>query len=928
MQNQIPSVTFNQKIIGPTPFRSFWRSTAGIAGVFSRGPVGPLRITDRNQFISLYGEDNSPGSVAMRAAILQGATDFIVRRIVPSRTEGSAVVSFIGSNPLEEAYVNVVGARTVGLLFDASYISSPTFPIGSFAGGELDTQDVQLNLPNFTGTGQLSLEVIESIVPSSLVTSGPFTIKVINISNATGNVQIATLNSSLDQQIVEDNVKPGVAIKLHGTDVSGGSLGGSPSGYLNVLSYPFDLGGVTAFYVSRSVSAVGVTPTNIVVTAGARSPSDPEFSIHGYRYIAVDGAAELVEGLIAPFNSYGLRDSFQGFAVVPHNNAYHEIPFITSTAGTLALVSNTAVRLRVANPNATAQLDLVPGTNYAIGIVKSGVSVGDIDTLAVGFPRPAIAFSPGLSAVEILQTLQDAILQDSQLYSLFSALSVNTIDIPYNLTLGTAFNGAEANRVKFKLTRTVSSGTPSDLLYGAGGALYGVTQSVAGGQNGATSATRVLFDATGAPNVLIEGISPGAISNKVKISVIPLPPRQFQVEIVDEGSSGYLTPVPSEIYTLATESIDPQTGLFNASLDSNIVRIYHIPTLRSKGLPIPTSVLDSLPVRLAPPVASVLDTSDPKHISQRGTVYLRNFYLTGGSEPANYNATRPEEEDVLAAVRDLEQEDIFAIALPGIQLLDSKYDAAIAEVIAQAQRATPLNGMRIAILAAPPRLRAAQSSLLARFINNPVVVVVSGYSTLGGTSQLGFNAVSPDGFYLGQLATLAPQVSPADGSSTGPLVGVTSVDTDNSPANLNALTTNHIEVLYFDRPLGMYKFLNGVSSSSNPYHRYISITRMEHQIMSDLYASLAWVRSQSHTINLRKVVADSVDAYLASLRRADRIFSFRPTICDESNNSIADVTSGRMNIHLTYTPVYPADYIIVELRRDLSTDLTLQTLTV
>jgi len=921
MSNQIPSVSFNQKIIGPTPFVSFWRNTIGVAGPFSRGPVGPIRISDRSEFISLYGEDNTAGSIAVRSAILQGATNFVIRRVVPSVRRGTAVVGFTGTNPLQEAFVAVVGDRTVGLTMEASYISSPTFEVGSFAGGEIATNDSTLNLPNFSGIGQLSLEVLESIVPSDVVASDPFTIEAINISNGTGNVQLVTVPNAPDLATVEASVRPGLVLTLDTTDTSGATFAG---GYLNILSYPFDLGGVPAFYVSRSVSGAGITPTALIVVAEARNPADPEFSVHGFRYVSTEGSPELVGGLLTPRNFYGLRDSYQGFTVVPHDNAFHQVTFVTGP--TLALVANTGISLKIANPNSTPQLDLVPGTNYTIGVIQGSVAIGDTDDAAPAFPRPGIAFAPGMSAVEVLQALQDAILRNTALYSLFDRLEVNILDIPFNLTLQSSFAGVEANRIHFTVDRVVSDGSPNDLLLGAAGVLYGAVQSVAGGQDGATAGDRVLFDAAGAPNILIEAISPGAVSNNVRISIIPLPPRQFQVEIVDEGSAGYLTPLPSEVYTLSTESIDPQTGLFNASLDSNIVRIFHIPTLRSRGLPIPNSVLDALPVRLAPPVASVVDLLDPKHPSHRGAAYLRNFYLRGGTEPAGYNVNRPEEEDVLAALRDLEQEDVAILMVPGVRLLDSKYDAAVAELGAQVLRATPLNGLRIGVVSTPARLGAAQAALLARYVNNRNLVPVSGYGTLGGTSGLGFNAVAPDGLYAGMLANLAPQVSPADGSSTGPVIGITSVDTDNSPSNLNALTVNHVEVLYYDRALRIFKFLNGVSSSSNPYHRYISITRMEQQIMSDLYASLSWVRSQSHTLDLRKRVADSVDAYLATLRRADRIFSFRPTICDESNNSIEDVTNGRMNVHLTYTPVFPADYIIVEVRRDLSTDLTLQTL--
>jgi hypothetical protein len=361
-------------------------------------------------------------------------------------------------------------------------------------------------------------------------------------------------------------------------------------------------------------------------------------------------------------------------------------------------------------------------------------------------------------------------------------------------------------------------------------------------------------------------------------------------------------------------------------MDSRMVRCYFIPVILSKGLPVAQDFYNLTPQRLAPPIDDVEDVRDPKHVSHRGITYLRNIYLRGGKDPVDYNPVNPQERDVLAAIRRLEPEDVAILALPGITVQDARYEQAVSELVNQAETSTTINGLRIAVLQAPPNVTPSRAESIAQWVlRSDRIVIVAGHITMAGYRHLGINRVPCDGYYCGLLAMTQPHYSPAAVGVTPGIVGVVTVDTKGVPEVLDAITRAGLEALHYDPGLRQYKFLNGVTTSLEPARRYVCVRRQADQMITDLAAALQWVRSMPHTQELRRLVASSVDAYLRQLLREQRIFGFQPSICDESNNTITDVAQGRMNIKITYTPVFPADFIRVDLVRDLTSEFSVQT---
>jgi hypothetical protein len=605
----------------------------------------------------------------------------------------------------------------------------------------------------------------------------------------------------------------------------------------------------------------------------------------------------------------------------------------------LRQLKETGVKLRFGEQSASDNLDFIHGSRFGVGLVRSKftlgqyVNPGEEHTTAVD---PIRAFPPGLPAAEILIALERAIRGDSSLQDFIGDVILETVSRPYSISLKTEFAGVTANRARCRFQRhwiapNSAAGDPRDIILGSnpsllGGDMDGVYKRFIGGADPMQYASRVLYDTNGRALVLVRALSPGRFGNNIRISIRPVPPGQWRLEVYDDTNSSNTVPMPAESFVMSNYSVDPQTGEFKETVDSRMVRCYFIPHLLAEGMPIQKAMYDLTPQRLAPPIEDVVEVDDPKHMSHRGITYLRNIYLKGGKDPLNYNPKLPEERDMISAVRRLEPEDVAILALPGVTVQDARYEMAVSEITNQAETSTTINGLRIAVLQAPPNVSPSRAESIAQWVlRSDRIVIVSGHITMAGYRHLGINRVPCDGYYCGVLAMIQPHYSPAAVSVTPGLIGVVTVDTKSVPTTLDAITRAGLEALHYDPGLRQYKFLNGITTSLDPAKRYVCIRRQADQMITDLAGSLQWLRSMPHTQDLRRLVSSSVDAYLRQLLREQRIFGFKPTICDESNNTMRDVAQGRMNIKITYTPVFPADFIRVDLVRDLTSEFSVST---
>lgn len=916
-----PNVSFTESVVGPLPFNPEWRNTIGVAGVFSRGPAGPARINNRADFAYAFGEDNSPGSLFIRQAMLQGSTDFVISRVMPTPQRSSGAIALqSGTNPtITEAFVASGDERTVGLTFEASYVGSAFIRSGEYLGADIRVDPEQvLGIPNFEGTGYFDFKVIEKL-ENDIAPSAALTLNIVNEASVSG-LQVVTA-SGADGTVLANAAAPGRVLLTSDVGVTFTSAGGA---FLKVLTYPYEItSGTWAVLVEGQVD--GLAGATASVTVEASSISDPSYFVIRYAYRSGSGSA-LDPNLKTAISYGGTIGVADAFLLLPTTNKnYQSLVVYLDTADVLSTL-DTGIDVAIGNFSDSAATELVPTAEFSIPFMRGIVSIGETDTLAVGYPNTSAAFTAGLAAVEILDTLRKAIATEDTLISMLDDVVVNSFNLPYSLTFTSSFVGEEANRIVYTLSRT--GGTDQDIVFQDSGDLYDTDIFMDGGRNGMTSARLFLYDVNGNPLVRIDAISPGTAGNSLRVTVRPSPPGQFRIEIVDEGGQYFNVPITPESFLMSNYSVDPTTGLYPETLDSRLIRAYFLPVANSNGQAISSNIYALTPQRLAPPVqtlAGTSATSNPLHPSHKGVAYLANVYLKGGSEPVDYKITDPAEADYLEAVKRLEEVDCAIISLAGVSVSDARYELAVSELMAQAERSTTLNGLRIAVIAAPARVTEARAGTVASGVSSDRVVIVAGYSTMTGARALGANSVPPIGYYCGLLGSIPPQVSPAAVASGQAISGVLSVDSKSNPQFLDGVTRSRLEVLYYDSGLKLYKFLNGITTSNNVQRKYVSVRRMTDQIVMDLYRNLQWVRSSPNTRSLRSTVASACDAYLRNLQREERIYGFSSTICDESNNTIGDISTGKLNLRVTFTPIYPADFVRVSLVRDLTTEFSLNT---
>jgi hypothetical protein len=917
-----PNISFNESVVGPIPFEPYWRNTIGVAAVFSRGPVGPTRVRSRQDFVYIFGEDTSPGALFVRQAMLQGATDFFISRVIPSAKPSEGVFSIQSDSPLiNEPFVADSTSRTIGLSSKFSFVSDPIYPIGSYVGDRVRINgNDELAAPNYIGYGFLDYSVVEKVVPADVTASSNITT---DLTNVTGVHVISATGSS--GTTLRSKAKPGLVIRKAPSEAGAVAFSsGSGQDYLRIESYAFELSPGT-FSVVVSGAVTGATGSTVVQVQAA-SPSDSPFFVIGYNFRQGVGDDTLFPTQ-APSRIYSALGNrmFTGFSRVNSNSSgFVATRLLLQDPDTLAY-SFSDVKVDIAfGPNSgSTNIELVAGARFSVNVMRTIVRVGETDTGAANFPDTSRAFERGMSASEVLSNLRNAMNRDSVLSFFIDDYELNDLILPFTLTFRSSFMGTPASRIKYRFERIVSEGNPNDLLFGMNGSAYDTWWNMVGGSDPMINAARVFYDINGTPLVLVQALSPGRTN--IEVTIRPLPPGRFRLEVKDLDAAKYNFPAQPEVFILNNNTIDRQTGFFGETSDSKLVSAFFIPALNAQGQALPEAIYKQVPQRLAPAVDSVTDLQSPMHPSSRGVAVLTNVPLVGGTEPEAYNPDAPDEEDFVEAIRRLEGVDVSILSANGFHILDSRYELAISELISQAERSSTVNGLRTAVLAAPPNLSSGRAEVVSTGISSKNTVIIGGWNSIQGTRSIDLNSISPAGIYCGLMAAIPPHVSPAAVAGGAAAAGVRSVDTRNDPEFLEAVTQARIDILYFDPGLRVYKFLNGRTSSIDPQERYISVRRALDQIIMDLYRYLQWVRSSPHTRSLRSRVASATDGYLLRLLREERIFGYRPTICDESNNTVEDVARGRMNLKVTVTPVFPSDFIEIDLVRDLSSELTLST---
>jgi hypothetical protein len=948
-QYSFPNVSVRETIIGPTQFTSTWRNVIGVAAPFTKGPL-LSKISSRQELVSLYGEDNALGSIAIRQALMQGATNFIVSRAIPSAKGAGSSISF--TNPQGAVYSEpLIGAtdnRTVGLTVDFSFISEPISQDSSlyaYAIGPTSTSyikpvtntDEELSL-DFSGIGALVLvkslslsaenydfflrttEDPELVTTEDLVTTGFEPIEGSNLATTTGVevVKVIFPKASITNNNYVQAFQPGMRISSN----AGGVTLASPGVIISELIDEDDLN--YAFYAKVEVTTAGDGSFKLLIPAG----SEPLPVVDIFKVYYRTSQNEYLPGDVIYFGASStasgsqLLDSPISYLVLNrHDDPGIEKSLFFYNRGLLSEDPATEVPIGITyTVGKTSDTYInVLATTQTINFAKTRVAVGEVDENADGFPNTSLAFYKNKPVLEVLKELKKAIIDDSILGRLELDPVINETDLPYSLGFTIGITGEVGNNIQYTVNRISTNVGTADIEFTDNGVdLFGVANNFVGGVNELIPSQRFFYTRSGNKVLYLESISYGS---KVYVNIKPVDESNFILEVREEVPTNSLA-LPNESFYLSNTGVDLSTGVYPETLSSKLLRAYYVPVIEAVGLGLSEVNFNQVPLRLAPPdeQAQFSDVSFPTHPDHVGAQYLQNISLVGGQEIDPSVALS--EDSYVSAIERLNDQDVSIIIAPGVIAGDIRYEKAINALIQQADQATPYNGLRLAVLATPPKLTSSRAEILNSQYATKNLVLVGGYSTLTSARGIGLSQYGPEGFYAGLLATSDTYVSPASSYDNKFIIGASNLDTDGRLSMLDAYTNNNIEMLIVDRVSNKVKFLNGRTTSGDSAYKWVAIVRQTQHLIMNIVRNLEWARSAPNTPQSRARVAAAVDALLKSEQRRGAITGFKPTIVNSSDPE--RIAQGYMDLVIVWVPVFPADYITAEIIRSISTDFTIQ----
>ena len=1030
-----PNISFRETIVGPRPQTRPWESFLGVVGTFRRGPATPQRITSRQEFVYLYGEDTSAGSLAVQQALTQGATDFIIARAVPQDTAGVGTITLQNSNPDIPAQVALEGTvqdlvnYTTGLTLQVDYIGDAIEQTTLCC--PVHTQEDQVvSHPDFLGRARIRFIVANyelgaagnpqigtNTAVMEFIGGGPSADPQIAIMDKTqAGIDDFVQDLLPGRVLLPDVAAGGILSDAQGIKIESTFYDYSPTHWGVVVSNLNSPNGIAGAYISPTGApfVIGSTTFDIEVPSPGPTPAIGDVFIHaGTVYTIVSPTPPLVGPGLPGFDIYSI--SILGPGLVATGTANDPIDFILPAGPAVETMSvhqpidsvyalgyayEAVDSVDLSEPSGTAQYQarkfeqppanlqtanvdgywLVeetdadtylpwqywvvedPGTSdRVLGYRTIGINVY-FDGLAAGLLAARInssfivpigkaivtaggtgaadpeSFPVGHPATEVLRELDSAIAVDAAASGLISETDFQFTLPPYSLSFTSSPLGADSGRMFWTLTRQVegTDALATDLLFNGSTLLeYGVAKKFLGNGQGPQTAFQDFYAVNGEPFMRVIALSPGAHGNDVRITITPLDNGDFRLDLVDLDTGRFLPAPVEESFVMNARNANQFNGAFPEVNGSQFIRALYLPFYNSVqvGEEVPPNLEFALPLRLQPAFEArnaAFATGEGAFAAQGGATIL-SVPLVGGSDipdPNDVNFDSLVANAYLEAVKRLEEEHVNILILPGATYGEQLYQPAFDEAKAQVERSTTQNTLRIAVFDAPANLTPKQATSFTAEIDSPRVVLLGGHFTYRGQQQAGFNAVAPSGTYAGFLTIRPPHISPPATYGGQTPRGVVSVDTPTTPRYLDAVTIGKTEVLHFDTGLRRFKFLSGITTSSEPVHKYVSVRRIMDQIMQDLYGHLQWVRSEPNTRELQSRVATGVDAYLIQRLRDDYLVRIAPTICGPENNTITDMVNGILNIRIRVTPVFPADFFRVHVIRDLTEDFSLDTATV
>lgn len=458
-----------------------------------------------------------------------------------------------------------------------------------------------------------------------------------------------------------------------------------------------------------------------------------------------------------------------------------------------------------------------------------------------------------------------------------------------------------------------------------------------GGIDSAQHAYRDFYSLEGRPLLRVRALSPGLYGNGIKVTILPdevtEDTAKFYLQVEDTDSSVSIGASKVETFYLSNTSVDLEFGLYLDTRESNLIRAYFIPAAEFTSTPgvndLPKATYQSLPLRVAPPLEIVdpLYGSGFTRVNSQGASAVKDIALSGGVDFSDEDpplAIKARISGYINALKQIESSDVNWVGVTGIYYGDPDYSEVFEYLKNLVDTSNPANGgFRRAVVQLVPSASPRQATNLRQVLNSPRFIQIAGVARGVTNNGTIYQQSSVVGSYVGLGASRAPHVSPASTYGGRVPVGLNYSSISNTPSVLDAYTRANTEVFFKDDTVGAYKFLNGLTTSNEPGLRYVSVVHVWDQVRDAIYKALIPYKSQPSTPQLWARISTACDAIMSQYMRDEWLMRYAPTICDERNNSEADLINGVVNILIQATPTFPADYIKVTDVLDLRANITL-----
>lgn len=564
---------------------------------------------------------------------------------------------------------------------------------------------------------------------------------------------------------------------------------------------------------------------------------------------------------------------------------------------------------------------------------------------------PTASYTSNASGVITVDAVPDVLQLNPTNYSLFfngqeypvlsfdGGANTITIDPGSDLTasfLDLAASGETLNFISQTQTRDLLMRTSKDEMFSTSN--YGEDKNFAfvGGLDSASYAFRDFYSLDGKPILRVRALTPGLYGNSLKITILPDTvtdsTAKYYLQVEDTDATVALGTTKTETFYLDNNKIDGNTGLYLDTRESNLIRAFFVPALEFRPTASQSTLLDSvyatLPLRVAPPL-EILDpaySSGYTRVNAQGAATIKDIPLTGGTDFIDTDpptAIQARVKGYLAALKQIETADITWIGVVGINYGDSNYKEVFDYLKEIVNNSNPSNGgFRRAVVQLAPNVSPRQAATLKAQANSSQFIQIAGVTQGITNSGINYQQAPVVGVYIGLGASRPPHISPASTYGGRVPIGVNYSSIVPTPNLLEAFTKANTEVFYRDDTVGAYKFLNGLTSTNDPGLRYVSVKHTWDQIRDAIYRTLVPYKSQPATPQLRARIATACDALMAQYLRDEWLLRYAPTVCDERNNTEADLINGVINILIWATPTFPADYIrvtdVLDLRANIS----------